>query len=800
MRLIADTCRDAALGVRLLKRYPGFSLVAIATLALAIGGNTAVFTLVNALLLTPPAVVDPARLARVHTGQSQASWPLYEDIRHGNDVFTDLAAHGLTTLHVDQADTPARLVGQITSPNYLTVLGVAAQRGRTYTAADDGADPIVLAHHVWQQRFGADPQVVGRTLTAGTRSFQVIGVMPPAFRGLAPPGVRLDFWVPASRSADAASLGNRLVPQVEIVGRLKPDVSHVAATASLRALAGRLRAQHADLPESLLEIEAGSIEGVHAFRGMASLVLPVFAFLALLAVISGFVLVIGCSNIAGLLLGRAAMRQREIGVRLSIGSSRGRLLRQLLTESLVLAAAGGIAGLFTAVGLLEIVRIGLTRLPFPLALDLSPDHRVIGYAIALSTASAMFFGVLPARSALRLDLVSSLKAEGSATRERLRLRRLMVTTQVAVCSALVVWSVLFLRSLGNVHAVNPGFDPDGVVLATIELDRGSIDAANGNRILAEWTRRVEASAGVRSAALAMVVPLALTGREEFDVSLPADAPGTGRRVVANRVSPRWFETVRIPLTAGRDFSWDDRHGAPPVAIVNETLARQFWNGNALGQRLKYGEVTLEIVGVARDSRYRTLGEVTAPLVYLPAMQVYSSFMTLYARTDDLRTTTKAMQDELERLLPGARADVERMTDAVSAGVIPARVGAAATGVFGLLAVGLAALGVYGLVGFSVIQRTREIGIRRAVGATNADILRLVLGHHARLVASGLAVGLTLGVLGASALRAFLTGVGPTDPVALVAAIAIVAGSALAASTLPTRQATRVDPTVALRDA
>ena len=799
MRFLTDLRRDLALGVRLLVRDRGFSTVSIATLAVAIGGNTAVFTIVNALLLTPPPVVEPARLARVDTGQSLTSWPNFEDIRDNSDVFAGLAAYRLASMPLEMGGTTARLRGQVTSSNYLAVLGIPAAIGRTYFANETTFDRVVLAHHIWRQHFGSDPAIVGRTLVMGGGSFQVAGVMPQGFRGLAPPGVRLDFWLPVNPLSDGAGLRNRLLSQFDMVGRLKPGVEHAAATAALRPLAQRLRVEHPELPESFLSINAGSIEGANQFQGMATLLLPVFAFLALLTIVSGFVLVIGCSNIAGLLVGRGAMRQREIAVRLSLGSSRGRLLRQLLTESLVLAVAGGAAGLLVAVGLVNVVRSGVTRLPVPLELDFALDLRVLAYVVGLSTATSVFFGLLPARSALRVDLASSLKADSSGSLGRQRLRRLMVTAQVAVCSALVVWSVLFLRSLGKVHAVDPGFDATDVVLSTVALDRGAIDAERGDRILTEWTQRSGAAGGVRSAALATVVPLALTGREEFDVSLPGDADGARRRVVANRVTPGWFSTVDIPIVAGRDFTWNDEKGSPAVAMVNETLARQFWQGHALGQRLLFGGRSLEVVGIARDSKYRTLGEVTRPLVYLPLRQEYAHFVTLFARTSDRRATAAVIRGELQRLLPGTDVNVESMADAVAVAVLPARIGATATGVFGAIAVALAAVGVYGLVSFSVMQRTREIGIRRALGATAADIVRLVVRHHAVLIGLGLAIGLTTGALGATLLRAFLTGVEPTDPIALFSAVALVAGCALAASTMPALRATHADPMTALRD-
>jgi predicted permease len=799
MQLLTDLGRDIALGLRLLSRYRGFSAISIVTLAVATGGNTAVFTIVNALLLTPPPVFEPARLARVDTGQSLASWPTYQDVRERTDVFADVAAYRLTSRSLELGGSSIKLRGQITSANYLTLLGVSPERGRMFDTNESDIDRVVLAHHIWLQHFGSDPDIVGRNVRLGGRTFQVAGVMPRGFRGLASPGVRLDFWLPVNPVTEAEGLRNRLLSQFDIVGRLRPGVDHVAATAALRPMATRLRLEHPELPESILAIEAESIEGVNAFQGMASLLLPVFAFLALLTVISAFVLVIGCSNIAGLLVGRAAMRQREIAVRLSLGASRSRLLRQLLTESLVLALAGGIAGLILASGLVSAVSAGMARLPVPLDLTLSLDIRVLVYVLALSTATAVFFGLLPARSALRVDLVSSLKIDTSASPERQRLRRLMVTAQVAICSALIVWSILFLRSLGNIHAIEPGFDSTGIVLATIELDRGAIDATRGDQILTDWTQRVAASTGIHSAALATVVPLALTGREEFDVSLPGDSEGTRRRVVANRITPGWFDTVRIRLVGGRDFTWNDRVGAPHVAIVNETLARQFWGGHALGQRLLYGDRSIEVVGVAANSKYRTLGETAQPLIYLPLRQEYAHFATLFARTSDPRATAELMTREFQRLQPGADVAIESMSEAVAVAVLPARIGATVTGGFAAIAVALAVCGVYGLVSFSVLQRTREIGIRRAIGATTTDIVRLVVQHHSTLISVGLVIGGTMGALGAVVFRAFLAGVGPTDPLALFAVIVVVGGSALFASTMPVLRATRLDPIAALRE-
>jgi predicted permease len=799
MGLAADFRRDATQGARLLTRFPGFTAIAIAILAVAIGANTTVVAIVDALLLTPPPVVEPARLVRVHTGESQASWPNYQDIRDRAGAFTGLAAHRLASMTLNAGGAMARLRGELTSPDFLTLLGVPAAMGRTYASGDVAFDRVVLAHHVWRRHFAADPAIVGRTILLGGRSLQVAAVMPSGFRGLAPPGVRLDFWLAVDPHRDAAILGDRLSPQFEIVGRLAPGVPPETATAGLRTLAGQLRSEHPALPESLLGIAADPIHGIHAFRGMASVVLPIFAFLVLLTIVSLFVLVIGCSNIAGLLIGRTAVRQRELAVRLALGSSRGRLLRQLLTESLVLAATGGAAGVLVALLLNAGIRRGLGYLPFPLDLDPRLDVRVLAYAVALSTVTALFFGLLPARRALRVDLLAALKAESSGSPERQRLRRLTVAVQVALCAALVVWSVLFLRSLGRIHDVRPGFDPTGVVLATVELDRGAINAQRGERILTEWARRAGGAPGVQSAAIATIVPLALTGREAFDVSLPEDAAGIRHRVIANRTTPGWFATIRIPLVAGRDFTWDDGPSNVAVAIVDETMARQLWNGDALGRRVRFGDSPLEVVGIAKDSKYRTLGETPRPQIYLPLRQQYAPYLTLHVRAADAGAARRAAEDSLREVLPGADLEIQSMSDAVAVAVLPARIGATATGVFGLLALALAAFGVYGLVSFGVIQRAREIAIRRAIGATASDIVRLVLRHHAPLIGIGVGLGLLVGTLGAILLRTFLTGVGPTDPVALLSTIAVVTGAAVAASVLPALRATGVDPIVAVRE-
>jgi predicted permease len=796
VRFLDSIRRDVVAGLRLLGRAPGFSATAIGTLAIAIGANTAVFAVVNALLFKPTPVRAPQELGRIDTGPSLTSWLNYEELRTRNDSFVDVLASRQTSTTLATSSMPELISGQTTSPNFFTVLGVPAVLGRVYTAADRRGDVVVLSDHLWRIRFGSTPSIVGERLTLGGRALEVIGVMPRSFRGLAPPGLHPDFWVPLDTGTPSRTLADRLLFEFDVVGRLKPAVTHEQATAAIRVLTARMRLEHQELPVSLAQTLVVPVDGVEAFRGMSGLILPVLAFLGVMAIVSGFVLLIGCANIAGLLVSRATARQREIGIRLALGAGRRRLVRQLLTESLVLAGAGGAAGLLLTVWLVGTANAAVALLPVPVEFDLRIDGRVLGYAAALSTLACVCFGLAPAWSATRPDLISTLKEE-PGSRAGQRTRQALVAGQVATCTALLVWSGLFLNSLRHASAVDPGFDPQRVVVAFAELERGSMGDAEGERIFVEWAQRVGASPAVEASGLALVVPLSLTGREDFPISLPSD--DTRRWVVGNRLTPGWFDAVGIPLLTGRDFTWDDREGAPGVAIVNDTLARQLWNGHALGQRFHYGDRTLEVVGVVRDSKYATIGETISPTVYLPFRQSYAPGMTLHARTSDVNQTARLMADEMRRLAPSAPVSIKAMTDAVAVAVVPAQVGAAATGVFGLVAVTLSAIGVYGLVSFAVGQRKREFAIRQAVGASPSDIIRLILSSHTRLIALGLALGLSVGIFGATALRAFLTGVGPFDPLTHVFAALTVVGATILASLGPAWRAVRLRPLLALRD-
>jgi predicted permease len=797
MGWLPDFLQDARYGVRTLRRTPGFALVAILTLAIGIGGSTSVFAVVNALVLDPLPVAEPAQVVRVYSGQSRMSWPNYLDIRDRGNLFTGVAAQRRVTAGVGLAEAPIRLSGEMTSANFFDVLGVGALRGRAYGPADGEQDVVVLADRTWRARFAADPAILGRVLVIDGHPYEVVGVMPSRFRGVAPPGLSTDFWIPVGPAHRNSVMRDRQVPFAEVVARLQPGITLLQARTAMRTISRHLRSTYPELPSSFEEMEVFHVDGVNAFRGMSSVFLPVFGFLGVLSAITGFVLFVGCANVAGLQIGRAATRRQEIATRLAVGASRERVIRQLLAEGILLALFGGGAGVALAALLTGAVSALTSRLPVPVMLDITMDDRALLFALGLSTVTSLIFGLTPAWGATRLDLVSALRA-GSGLAGRQRLRQALVVTQIAVSSLVLLWSGLFVRSLGRVQDTQLGFDPAGVLLAHLALPQEADLRTRNEQIFTELQQRVLASPGVRSAGMALVVPLALTSNEEYYVT--ADDTGDRLKVVGNRLTPGWFETVRVPFRAGRDFTWDDRQGRPDAVIVNETLARRLWNGDALGKRLRGGSAGqgLQVVGVVADSKYWTLGEAVAPAVYRPLLQNYVYDMTLHVRTSDEVTTRRVIEQEFGRLAPGMAIETSSMAQAVSVAVVPAQIGAATTSAFGIVAVLLATLGVYGLVSFDVVQRTREIGIRKALGARTSDIVRLVVGSTARWAVAALAVGLGIGALAASALGGLLVGISPRDGATLIVVSIIVMTAVIAASGLPAWQAARVEPSDTLR--
>jgi predicted permease len=465
---------------------------------------------------------------------------------------------------------------------------------------------------------------------------------------------------------------------------------------------------------------------------------------------------------------------------------------------------GGALGTVLAVWAAGGANLALSQLPFPLEFDLTLDRRVLAYGFALSVLTALIFGLTPARRAARLDLVPSLKLDGGSAPARQRLRKALVVAQAGVCTILLVWSGLFVRSLGQVNQVDPGFDASNVLLAEIDLPENTPDGAQTRGLLMkDLTDRLSVMPLVESTGFAWTVPLTLNSRMEYPVFLSTEPSGSaGTRVMGNRVTPGWFQTVRIPLEAGRDFTSQDRPGSPPVVIVNRTLADRLFDGNAVGRTLKlYGPndalVTVEIVGVVADSKYWTLGETIAPAVY-QAMYQHADGGTLHVRTTAPATVMNAVRERVRVMAPGAAPTFRSMSDATAVALMPARVGAMVTAAFGLLATLLSVLGVYGLVAFLVVQRTREIGIRKAIGAGTWQIVRLLVGGSLALVLTGLVLGLVGGASSAQVLGGLLVNVSSSDPITLFTVALLVLGSAVAASAVPAARAARIDALITLK--
>jgi predicted permease len=626
--------------------------------------------------------------------------------------------------------------------------------------------------------------------------------MPRSFRGVAPPGFPRDLWTPLTFTGESRGLEqDREATSFEVYGRVGPGTTVAAAAADVRIAGAELQAAYPETNTRFGDVRLFPVSGLGGFQGM-SVLMPVVAFLALLGVIATVVLLVGCANIAGLLLGRAAARRREIAVRLSLGAGRGRLVRQLLTESLMLALAGGVLGVALSAWLTGLVPLATRSLPFPVEFDFAVDGRVLVYALSLAGGAAILCGLAPARRAARTSLVEALKLDtGGAGKQRLRTA--LVIGQISACAALLVWGGLFTRSLANASQVDPGFVADGVLLAEVPIgDISGPEPGARAQAVQQLHERIRALPAVESTGMAFAVPLALSARAEYEIRISTER-GESRlaRVMGNTVTPGYFDTIRVQRRAGRDFNWQDAGASSLVAIVNETAARRFWNGQAVGQHIQLPDrerwVSAEIVGVVADSKYWTLGEEIAPTVYQPYGQGTSG-NTLFVRTRTLARTREAIATELRTLAPAQPVEIRLMTDAIAISTLPARIGALATTAFGVLAMLLSAMGIYGMVAFSVAQRTREIGVRKALGATTGTIVGHVLRGSVTRSAVALLLGAAAGSLAASLFGGFIVGVSNFDVPTLAAVAALVLGATVMASLAPALRAARIDPVTTLR--
>ena len=831
-RWLADVWQDVRYGIRALRAQPGFTAAAVLTLALGIGANTAIFSLVNAVMFRPWNVQDPSTLVYVHTGPTGGvfSYPDMADIRDKNDVFSGTIAWGPIVASLNADGTTDQVPGLIVSGNFFELLGIQAARGRALASTDDvtpGAHPVaVITHGLWQRWFGGRDDIVNQSVLVNGQRFTIVGVLGQGFRS--PDGVQRDLFVPMMMQAVArpprAGFAGEMNPDllqvrtnswVFAMGRLKPGVTADSAAASLSALVTSLvRARTPNARERRIYLW-GVNEGIPGQRARAT---PVAK---LLLSVVGAVLLIACANVANLLLSRAASRKREIAIRLAIGASRWRLIRQFLTESVLLALAGGAGGVLLAWA----IAAGFAAAPpppgaLPVGLEFAIDQRVLFFTLVLSILTGLIFGLAPAIRASRPRLVPSLKDDAFVPDERSRrwnLRKGLVVTEVALSLVLVVAAGLFVRSLRETQAISPGFDTEQLLDAQLSINLLRYTTTQGRNFYERVVERVSAIPGVEAAALARiqvlrggrVQSLAIEGRQASNEIFQSNAAGIsagGRRdeVNGNVITPGYFRTMGIAVLRGRDFGTADTPQADRVVIVNQAFVRMhFPDEEPLGRRISFQGPNgpwHTVVGVVADSKYQSLVEEFTPIAYSPLSQNHETGMSLYVRAsvapESLVSTIRREVQAIEPNLPVP--NIQPMSATVGTSLYAARMGAWLIGVLGGLALLLSAIGVYGVLAFSIARRTRELGIRLALGADRRDIFALVLREGLGLVAIGIGLGLAGAIFGVKPLTQFLVGIGARDPISFAAAPVVLVLVALAACLIPARRAMRVQPTIALK--
>jgi len=813
LRWIEEVWQDLRFGLRMLRKRPGFTLIAILTLSLGIGANTAIFSLLNAALLRPLPIAQPEQfiaLSNSVTGRlfPTFSYPNYKDMQARTEVFSGLLAYRFAPLSLSHDGLNERLWGYSVTGNYFDVLGIKPALGRLISLDDDrtrGAHPVtVISHQCWQQRFGSDPSVIGKEVIVNGRNFTIIGVAPLGFVGteiIAAP----EMWFPMMMQAQIEMgddwLDKRGVENIFVQGRLKPGVSLVQAQAALDAVVAQLAREFPNNNEGrrVLLTQPGLMNG--------TMRASVLGFAGVLMVVVGLVLLLACANLANLLLARATERRREMAVRLALGAKRFQLVRQLLIESVLLALAGGALGCLLAWWLTGLAATYKPPMDVPANFALHLDRRVLLFAFVLSIVTGVVFGLLPALQATKTNLVAALKDEASfGTYRNSWLKNSLIVFQVALSLVLLIGGGLMVRALQQAETIPLGFDPQNAIAVSFDLRLQGYDAAQGREAEKRLLERVRTLPGVKAAGLADMVPVDLhfSSSSVFIEGQSLERTANTPRAMSNRVTPGYFSAMQTRLVQGREFTEQDNDQAPPVVIVNETFARRFWpNESPLHKRFRLGNANaplLEIVGVAQDGKYAGLNEDPKSFVYRSLWQSRLSSSSLIVRAEtEPQILIAAVRRELQQLDPHLPiASTKTMTEQLSFALLPARLAASALGSFGLLALALAAIGLYGVMAYSVAQRTRELGIRIALGAQASDIHKLVVGQGLKLASIGIALGLLISLAVMRLMKNFLFGVSATDPLTFVAIGVVLLLVALLACYLPARRATKVDPLIALR--
>jgi putative ABC transport system permease protein len=818
--------QDLKYAIRTLGRSPGFTAVAVLSLALGIGANTAIFTLTNAVFLHPLPVDQPARVleaftvdhATVVTTPNVARTPMsfknFLDFRDQNNVFSGMAAFVATGVTLAGQGDPKPQPAMLVSANYFDVLGVKPVLGRTFLPNEDrsqGGNPIaVLSYAMWTRQFGSDRAILGRSILLNSTAYTVIGVAPPDFKGTFTVGDPSVVWIPMSMHAQVlpgpleSVFNYRRMRMINVFGRLKPGIVATQALAAMKTIAARLETQY-PADNNGRSVELGSLSD--AALGFLPRDQLLIAGLALSAVV-GLVLLIACVNLANLLLARSTKRAREMGLRTALGASRTRLVRQLLTESLLLSAAGGVAGLL--IGSAGSSLLWSFRPAFLLqnSVALRIDIRVLLFTAAITAFTGLIFGLAPALKTSTTDLGAVLKTGGRGGAEvwaRSALRSALVISEVALALVALVGSGLFIRSMQRAQRIDPGFESHKLFCFDFDITSRGYTPERARQFLRTVLEQARSTPGVASAALADSLPL--NGGLLATTFPEGQGSGTDHRgtlVLQESVSPTYFDTLRIPLEQGRIFSEFDRRDSAPVAVVNRALAQQFWPGqNPIGKRFRFvsDNVLHEVVGVVSNTAVLAIGEPPQPVTYLPLEQRFSTAVALDVRTEsNPAAVLNAVLSRVQSLDSNlALTNASTIQDLLAQGLWAPRMGATLFGLFGLLGMLLASIGIYGVMAYMVAQRTNEIGIRMALGAQPGDVLRLVVGQGMRLVLAGIALGLACSFALSRLMRSLLFDVSPSDPVTFLTVSAILAAVALVAGWLPAIRASRIDPVLALRD-
>jgi predicted permease len=832
---LADFLQDLRYGLRMLRHGPGFSTVAVLSLALGIGANTAIFSLLNAVMLRELPVENPGQLVLLGTGLSGGStdefaatnlysYPFYREMRRTNQVFSDVSAvfsvmfekvHGA----VGASPNLEAMNVQMVSGAYFPMLGVKPILGRAFSEGEDepaGGHPVaVLSYSWWARRFGRDAGILGKTVTLGSTVYTIVGVAPPEFFGTMV-GQSPDLWIPLSMEKQVSpgwnGLDNKWFQSLYILGRLKRGVAREQAEANVNLLARQIWHEYAGpvlSKEQEQTLERAHIRLTPAARGLSRLRFEFSLPLQILMVVVGLVLLIACANIANLLLARATARQREIAVRMAMGAGRARLIRQMLTESLVAALLGGGLGILFAAwashALLAMVSAG----PEPLPLSVAPDARVLAFTLLVSLATALLFGTAPAVRATRINLSPGLKERTGAVSVagRSPLAKALVVAQVALSLVLLIGAALFLRTLVKLAKVDTGFNKENVLL--FGIDPSAVGYKEDSRLVSLYQQvesRVSAVPGVRATSISFFT--FNQGEWTEPVSIPGRTPTPENDMAAthNVAGPGYFATMGIPLVLGRVFGPQDTEESPKVAIINETMARWYFpNGSPIGCRFGIGDnpkhsSDIEVVGVVKDAKHESLRERPFPEAYYPYTQrigYYYDFEVRYAgNPQTIIAEVRRAIGEVDRSLPVAYQST--LAQQVERSIASQTLIAQLSSFFGVLAVFLACVGIYGVMSYAVTRRTNEIGVRMALGAGPLNVLWMVMRESLILVALGLVMGLGLALAGERLVKKMLFGLAPTDPLSLVAGAVLLLAFALLAGYLPARKASRVDPMVALR--